>query len=70
MTNGKEHTQHLRLPQVFLRLNCEGAECDSFDNLSDSGGFERTTLVTIGSTHRGRTLHWLRLCTSQDRPPA
>jgi FkbM family methyltransferase len=92
---------------VFLKLNCEGAECDILDDLLDSGEFEKVTYMMVdfdvrkikdlqhrqeeilrrlapyppprvltsrtamvGATHRERTLHWLRLCTSQDRPPA
>lgn len=32
---------------VFLKLNCEGAECDILDDLLDSGEFEKVDFVMI-----------------------
>ena len=32
---------------VFLKLNCEGAECDILDDLLDSGEFEKVTYAMI-----------------------
>lgn len=32
---------------VFLKLNCEGAECDILDDLLDSGEFEKVSFVMI-----------------------
>lgn len=33
--------------EVFLKLNCEGAECDILDDLLDSGEFELVSFVMI-----------------------
>lgn len=33
--------------QVFLKLNCEGAECDILDDLLDSGQFANVSFVMI-----------------------
>lgn len=33
--------------QVYLKLNCEGAECDILDDLLDSGEFEKVAFVMI-----------------------
>jgi len=32
---------------VFLKLNCEGAECDILDDLLDSGEFEKVDFVMV-----------------------
>jgi hypothetical protein len=32
---------------VYLKLNCEGAECDILDDLLDSGEFEKVTFAMI-----------------------
>jgi hypothetical protein len=32
---------------VFLKLNCEGAECDILDDLLDSGAFSMVTFAMI-----------------------
>jgi FkbM family methyltransferase len=32
---------------VFMKLNCEGAECDILDDLLDSGEFEKVSYVMI-----------------------
>jgi len=32
---------------VYLKLNCEGAECDILDDLLDSGEFEKVSFVMI-----------------------
>jgi FkbM family methyltransferase len=32
---------------VFLKLNCEGAECDILDDLLDSGEFEKISFVMV-----------------------
>lgn len=32
---------------VYLKLNCEGAECDILDDLLDSGEFEKVTFVMV-----------------------
>lgn len=37
---GKGHT-------VFMKLNCEGAECDILDDLLDSGEFEKVSYAMI-----------------------
>lgn len=33
--------------EVYLKLNCEGAECDILDDLLDSGEFEKVSYVMI-----------------------
>lgn len=33
--------------EVFLKLNCEGAECDILDDLLDSGEFDKVTYAMI-----------------------
>lgn len=33
--------------ETFLKLNCEGAECDILDDLLDSGEFEKVSFVMV-----------------------
>lgn len=33
--------------QVFLKLNCEGAECDILDDLLDSGEFDKVAFLMV-----------------------
>lgn len=40
--------KHIRSgDQAFLKLNCEGAECDILDDLLDSGAFERIAFAMV-----------------------
>lgn len=36
-----------RQDEVFLKLNCEGAECDILDDLLNSGEFEKVTFLMV-----------------------
>lgn len=41
-------SRHLRAQdEVFVKLNCEGAECDILDDLLDSGEFEKIAFLMV-----------------------